>query len=671
MNRQQIPLPASVIRVEANVGVFIRQGFAMARIRNSQRIVSGSGIILLAGVICLLISPSAARALINPKFTPVHLTEQSATILTLKAKGKEVGDKLVFNVQAGLKGKSPGTITLDLSKAEKPQADEARRQLGQFAAEPALFFAGEYLPTSDEPGPAAKSEGARAYIHIHGKWFKAAGGKDDVWDLQIVDSEMLGTWNGGTDMLIRCVQYLLADKADATVPVEPGITWKATKKIGRIAGQARDIAAVDLADDGKLCLFIAADKGDRLFKPVKDGFEEITEKVKLQSTSQLSAWGDFTGSGKVSLASFDGKTLTIWTPGADGAFAATKVANLPALPAKCVGMATIGLGRGKPTGLLVSPAAGQPVLLKPDGKGGFEAVALAAPVGPVAQATKDFGQAGACLVADFNNDSFIDIIQPFEKGGLIYLGNKDGGFDAPKPCGVCLSIGGGKAVVGDFAGDGLLDILVAGAEGVAIFQNLGDTTFADSLGLSGEVAYKGQPHASWCGVCDFNSDSRRGLFLTYPNQNLLLYFNRGFRSFGQSPKLELSLADIADCAKGQQMALFADFADSGVQDMVLITNSGEVWCAFNDGGGGDAKAVKVRLPAGQPDSFAGPVNVSLWKGKRSLGAAPVQVGGPAAFFGVQDAGLFTVKWTLPGGKEVAKQVRVVDKPVIVTVDEGR
>jgi hypothetical protein len=299
-----------------------------------------------------------ACGLISATLTPIHLVQQSEMILTAKIPGKDIGAKMELEIVGTLKGKTPTRLSVDLGKAAAEHAKAARTQLGAFADQPVLLFAAPQV--------------GRAYLHVHGMWLKLGGGRNGNWDLEVADESMQATWAGGTDMLQRCVQYILSQGDNASVPVEAGTTWRAIRKIGSIAGTARDIAAVDLVGDGKLCLFVAGEKGDRLLQPGKDTFVDITEKVKLASRSRLAAWGDFNGDGRMSLASFDGRTLTLWTQSADGSFSATKAGGSFTLPNDCVGMTTIAVAGSNSPGLLLSPSSGPPVLLKPAGKNAFE-----------------------------------------------------------------------------------------------------------------------------------------------------------------------------------------------------------------------------------------------------------------------------------------------------------
>ena len=70
--------------------------------------------------------------------------------------------------------------------------------------------------------------------------------------------------------------------------------------------------AVDLAGDGRLTLFVASNKGDRLFAfdAKAETFKDVTATRKLRSKSSAFAWGDFNGDARLDLASYDGTTLT-------------------------------------------------------------------------------------------------------------------------------------------------------------------------------------------------------------------------------------------------------------------------------------------------------------------------------------------------------------------------
>jgi len=610
----------------------------------------------IAAVIVCSLTP-LGWALINPKFTPIDLASDADTILLVMVKDKEITQKASLEVTGVLKGKALAGPAIDFSKASKEDAAAVRKQLGKFAGEEGLLFVGK-----DEDRKAC------GFLHFHGMWMKLLPPDGGSFVLEVIDTGMEATWAGGTDMLAGCIRYILSDNK-ATVPVQAGTDWQRAMKVGNFAGPARDIAVLDLAGDGKCTLFVAGEKGDRLFKPGADTFEDITGKLKLQSASRLAAWGNFSGEGRLDLASYDGINITIWSQAADGTFSSARIGGAFTLPANCVGMAVITVGSCETSGLLITPTTGPPIVLKPTGKNTFDPAPLPT---PVAKLINGLGAAGACLVGDFTGNGIVDIIEPFEKGGLFYPGNKPGGFGTPKACGVCYGEGGGRACIADLDGDGLPDIVIAGAEGLLIFQNKGHSEFEEDLRYCGEVAYKGQPQARCCAVGDFNNDTRQGLVIAYSQQKPQVYFSRGFRSFGEAPELELTKepAQIPDVDKGQQLVLMADLDNAGAMDVVVIMSNGDLWRISNGLAGNDAKSVKARI--GMHSGLMGPVNVSLWQGKRRLGMVVAEAGVAPAFFGVEDAQshAYTLKWTGAGGKELSKDV-VVDKAVDVVLDDGK
>jgi len=111
------------------------------------------------------------------------------------------------------------------------------------------------------------------------------------------------------------------------------------------------------------------------------------------------------------------------------------------------------------------------------------------------------GVTGGVAMADFNGDGKQDIIyenggvRMFPQGTLIELGNGDGTFQAP----VHLMCFGGHTIVGDFNGDGKLDV----ASGNSICLGNGDGTFQAAITFPSSVDFTG--------AGDFNGDGRLDL----------------------------------------------------------------------------------------------------------------------------------------------------------------
>lgn len=600
-----------------------------------------------AGLAAALL-PSLAWGLINPNFTPLHLVERSTRIVECRLPEGQLGDRIELKTARALKGEAGGTIVLDIAQAPGPQQKAARELLAAQRDEPLLFFAG-----------ANEREESGAYLHVGGKWLRLVADNDGAWLFAALDSGMDGTWNGGTDMLLRCVRYIVDSPAEAFVPVDPGMSWRELKQIGTARGAAAGMSAVELSADALPAIHIASPEGDVLLQPDEEGgFEDLTGKSKLAAKSRAAAWGDFDRNGRLDLASWDGKTLTLWMQSADGTFTAAVAKGVEGIPAECRSLVPFETKDG--TALAVGNVF-PPVTLWPKGKAEFES----RPLVPHGSTTHDWGAPQGCLIADFDGDGLNDLVLPFETHGLFFTGTKEGGFTGGTTCGVHCTNGGGRAAIGDFDGDGRLDILAAGAEGIEVFHNNGDRTFAPVMQLSGEISYKAQPNATSCGACDFNADGRQDVYITYAGQPPLLYFNRGFRSFGQAPEIEGRLQEAEGLNEGQPAGVFADFDGDGAQDFAFILANGNIWCAFNNRGE-DALAIR---PVLDEKIAASPAQAVIYKGDRPLGAVTIRRGDPG-YLGVPEAGRYTVKYRLPGGGEKTAEATVEDRPVTVEMKNG-
>ena len=596
-----------------------------------------------------------ADALINPQFTPTDLVEQSGLILLLEVTGVDDDDLADAAVKKVLKGElGEGQVSIDLAASAFPnQTAMVRGWIAAGQTQALLFARDVYAPQGGGDYDAA------GYLSINGQWLALDAAGAARWDMEQRVERMLGTWAGGTDMLLRAVEYALSDP-DADFPVNEGVTWDEAVSGGRVEGKVIAAQAVDLDGSRAAWLFLAGAERDRLFRLDEGKLRDVTAGHNLNSRSAAFTWGDFNGDGRLDLASHGGAALTMHYQSGDGTFAGQRTG---ALGGGCLSLSAADAGMGRRAGLVAGTGAG-PVLVtfSPDG------AAHAEPL-PTGDAPFDrLGEGGGCLVADLDGDAVPDVLQMFAPAGLFYRGQAPGRFEAPVLTGVAKGEGRYGACLGDFDADGLPDVFVCAENGNQIWQNGGGGRFSPALHRSGEIEYIPRPGGVAAQTGDFNNDGRQDVFLAYwAERKPQLFFNRGFRSFGHARRVDLNVQGLLPQAlDGQQAGCLGDFNGDGALDMALVLADGELWVFPRRIEGGPALAVALCLPPGAP--HAGPVNIRAWRRERSLGAWVVRAGEAATLVGLQEPGPATLGWRWPDGQAVAKQVIVESGPVRVLLD---
>lgn len=633
--------------------------------------------VVVAGAVFL--AASAGLALINPNFTPVHLVNQAELVLVMKVGPVGAGGEVPLQVVEAMKGKAPARApALDFSKSPKPQVEALQRMVGK-SERLGIFFIGKFREEAPDGGGTEPAEGGVGLLHVQGKWFRFLAGAGGAWLLDVMDDHMEGTWAGGTDMLQRAVRYILTDPA-ATVPVKAMARWAEPKRVAKIDAKVGGAMPVDIAGDGQTALHILCESGDRIFRwdKAKKALADATASLKLAAKSKAAAWGDFNGDGRLDLASYEGKALTLWLQAADGTFA-PKDAGVD-LKGDCLGLSPLGLDASGKTGILASTSS-YPLLLTPGEGGTLKSGHLGHPA--AGKFIGDgLGTAHACLVADFDGDNVPDVLQPFANGVVVYKGKALGIYDGGTRLeGIGTGDGVAGACVGDYDADGLLDVFVGADERCLIWHNrtaVGGASlphvgtadegrgartiaFEETLPISGEIAYISKPNAIGGMTGDPNNDGRQDILILYSNRAPHIFFNRGFRSFGHAHELDLDENRLLEAAnEGQQAGCLTDLDGDGGQDMAIVLRNGELWVCFRDTGDAPALALRAALPAG---GFAGPLAVTGWADKRCLGAWNVLLGTAEAFFGVFEPGPVRLRWQFPGKEAQEKQVIAEDKPV--------
>jgi hypothetical protein len=625
--------------------------------KNRWAILLATSLILAAGV--------TARAFINPNFTPKDLEKDSELILLLELKNPDEAGKAVATVKKVLKGDCKDKeVTFDLLAMAEPVQAQGKEVMATIAGgdRQALLFAGKFQ--AEGTGLEGGGEKVAGLLHNGGRWSIMSLANNKIWEMEKIDEKMLGTFSGSTDMLVRCMTYIMTDP-NAEVPVEEKVDWAGKIRIGKTDRKVNMVAAVDLAGDGKLAAFLASDAGDQVYRWNGKTMEDVTAKLALRSKSSVFAWADFNRDGRLDLASWDGEQLSIHYQQADGTFAAAAVRAGDALQNGCLSLSVLDVGRSGKPGLLVGTKASPVVLtFKEDGS------AEGRPLVTGSLPAKDLGEAGRCLVADFDGDSFPDVVQLFSKGGLFYKGKAPGSFAPPVKNQVGFGKGPYGACLGDYDHDGLPDILVVSLDGVpSLYQNLGGGKFTDVLPGSGSFGYISKPGGTFCQTIDINNDGRQDIFVTYAaGLAPQIFFNRGFRCFGLARKMDAQVqAMLPQAAGGQQAGCVADFTGHNATDMFLVLTGGELWLLprrVEDTALGVVAALSTKSP------YAGPLVVTAFdQNKRPLGGWTVSAGEPGALLGMSEPGPLTIKWRLPGGPVREKEVVVENKAKRVFLDK--
>ncbi|MCG3178990.1 MAG: hypothetical protein BIFFINMI_01320 [Phycisphaerae bacterium] len=506
----------------------------------------------------------------------------------------------------------------------------------------------------------------------------------DRWELEPRYAPS-GGWMGTLEMLDKAVRAMIAQPDKVDWPIFDQVEYKPLIRVAKVTGRVADLLWVDLCGDGRRVVLVLSDAGDRAFRyDTKEGtFVDVTADLKLATKSTRAAIADFNGDGRLDLASWTGRTLDICLQSKAGTFDARPASSALA---ECLDLSAIDAGSDGRAALLVS-GPGIPRLATPDADGAIRWRAVVDwPPGRKFPPTdgsqeKDFGDAKACVVADFTGDARADILQPFAEGGLLYARQADGSFAAPAFCGVAsaepresvvwdkddpargtpvpyaggwLRAGRGpvRGRTGDFDADGLLDALLYGPdEGTRPWRNAGGGRF-DGPYPAGALDYINNGIAC---IGDINNDGRQDILMVGGNGTLHCVVGQGFFHFAWAgaataswypltwPKEGEPFAQSA----GQQAGLLADLDGDGAQESIVVMGNGDLWVGYphSDEPRFKTLAVRASLPPG--GRFAGPLTVTGWSAGRCLGAWNVTHAAPAFFAGRTPADM-KLRWQYPG-----------------------
>jgi hypothetical protein len=210
---------------------------------------------------------------------------------------------------------------------------------------------------------------------------------------------------------------------------------------------------------------------------------------------------------------------------------------------------------------------------------------------------------GGVVTGDFNNDGKQDFAVRAGFGNpttvAVFLGNGDGTFQAPKSSSTGGFLGS-SIVVGDFNGDGKLDLAVSNHDGatpnVAILLGNGDGTFGTPI-----ITATGGGSLQSLATADFNKDGHLDLITTdSTNGDVAIFLGNGDGTFKTPP--------IVLARQFANVAAVGDFNNDGIPDFVVTSGDGFAYVYLGNGDGTFSAPTTVTL--GTPTIF-GPTWVGV------------------------------------------------------------
>lgn len=221
-------------------------------------------------------------------------------------------------------------------------------------------------------------------------------------------------------------------------------------------------------------------------------------------------------------------------------------------------------------------------------------------------------------IEDFNGDTFADVaVINFSPASIsIFLGNGDGTLRA----GDTYYVGPytQTLAIGDFDGDGYLDLAVGARFRVDILLGNGDGTFRATKSYSVDSG-------GWVVAQDFNRDGKLDIAMTHANRGVIVFLGNGDGSFppaqlyASRPSYALSVADFdgdgnldlasADAAFGSTSVLLGNGDGSFESGIPFQTGSSSVFGMVSTDLNGDQKP-DIAVPIAGPDGVTILLNTS-------------------------------------------------------------
>ena len=427
--------------------------------------------------------------------------------------------------------------------------------------------------------------------------------------------------------------------------------------------------AADYDNDGSVDLFVANFGRNRLYRNLGNGrFEDVTERAGVgdEGYGTAGTFGDYDLDGDLDL--YVSNYIE---------FSLDYKSTIP-----CV-WKTYDIMCG-PRGMI--PQAD--IFYRNNGDGTFTDV------------TAEAGMAGSryfgyqAVFVDFTEDGWPDLFVADDMTpNKLFINRGDGTFsDEALGSGVGFSADGAEqgcmgVGVGDYDGDGHLDILVSNFEGQynTLYRNEGDGYFLD-VSYASKVAAMGGPEVGWgTALFDYDNDGDKDIFVanghTYHQADLpranaryaqpnFLFENLGDGTFREVSQLAGPGLAIEAVSRG---AVFGDYDDDGDIDIFVLNLNGYPNLLRNDGGNGNNYLfIKTVGRRANRDGIGTRIEIEV-SGRRQV--AEVRSGSSylghddmRAHFGLGQATLVdkvTLRW--PGG--TVQELRDVAVNQVLTVTE--
>jgi hypothetical protein len=234
---------------------------------------------ILRTMLLVTMGAASALAVINPQLTPVHLVRQSESVWWVEWTEKD----------------ERGNVTA-IAKRLHGRASGERARLaklpGELTAQGGVLFA---------------AKGTRSgLMYAGGVWLRMNLVGEMFWQAGEVDKAMMGTWNGGADMLARAVEHV-STRPDAEVPVAVAVQWA---KSERVKMEWRDEA---------LPVLLVADV-DGSGQPVQLGLGKEGPLIGLQTGTERMFTGDFDADGLLDVVALRKWGVELWQNLGSGKF---------------------------------------------------------------------------------------------------------------------------------------------------------------------------------------------------------------------------------------------------------------------------------------------------------------------------------------------------------------